>query len=162
MVHEDRLKSARALTERMRKRADLEGARGTRPLKFHRDAKSPLVLLDRNVNGVAYRDILQDFLVPFVRQHFGDHFRYQDDNATPRSRVVTDYLQQEDITKMDQPAQSPDCNPVEHLWDELGRPINNMNHPQNNCQAMFNPYSNQTNLPQPKKGSLMGAYMISA
>ena len=55
-------------------------------------------------------------LVPLVRQHFGDNFHYQDDNATPhRSRVLTDYLQQEDITKMDQHAQSTDCNPIEHL-----------------------------------------------
>ena len=76
----------------------------------------------------VYWDIW-DNLVPFDRQHFGDHFRYQDDNATPHfSRVVTDYLQQEEITKMDQPAQYPDCNPIEHLWDELGHAINNMDH----------------------------------
>ena len=45
------------------------------------------------------------------------------------SRVVTDYLQQEDITKMVQPAQSPDCNPMEQLWDESGRAVTNMDHP---------------------------------
>ena len=27
-------------------------------------------------------------------------------------KIVTDYQQQEDITKMDQPTQSPDCNPI--------------------------------------------------
>ena len=114
---------------------------------FHRGAKSPLVVLDRNVNGVVYRDILRDTLVPFARQHFGDNFRYQDDNATPhRSRVVTDYLQQEDITKMDQPAISPDCNPIEHLWDELGRAISNMDHPPHNLhelrQALLDQWAN--------------------
>ena len=32
-----------------------------------------------------------------ARQHFADNFRYQDDNTTPhRSRVGTDYLQQEE------------------------------------------------------------------
>ena len=36
-----------------------------------------------------------------------------------RSRVVTEYLQQDDITEMDQPAQSPDYNPIEHMWNEL-------------------------------------------
>ena len=61
-----------------------------------------LVLLDRNVNGVVYRDILRDTLVPFAGQSIGVNFRYQDDNATPhRSGIVTDYLRQEDITKMD-------------------------------------------------------------
>ena len=68
---------------------------------FHRGAKSPLVLLDRNVNDVVYRGILRDTLVPFARQRFGDNFRYQDDNAPlHRSRVVSDYLWQEDIIKM--------------------------------------------------------------
>ena len=50
---------------------------------FHNNAKSLLVPLDRNVNGAVYWDILRDTLVPFARQHFGENFRYQDDNATP-------------------------------------------------------------------------------
>ena len=32
---------------------------------------------DRNINGVVYRDILGDTLVPFARQHFRDNLRYQ-------------------------------------------------------------------------------------
>ena len=60
---------------------------------FHGGVTLPFVLLVRNVDGV-YRDILRDTLVPFARQHFGDDFRYKEDNATPhRSSVVTDYLQ---------------------------------------------------------------------
>ena len=57
---------------------------------FHRVVKSPLVLRDRNVNGVVHRDILWDSLVPFARKH---NFRYQDDNTmSHRTRVVIDYL----------------------------------------------------------------------
>ena len=41
---------------------------------FHSGAKSPLVFLDRNVNGVVYRDIVWVNMVPFARQHFGDNF----------------------------------------------------------------------------------------
>ena len=83
---------------------------------FHNNLKSPLVPLDRNVNGVVYRDILRDTLMPFVRQHFAENFPCQEDSSMPHHvRVVTAYLQQGDITKMDQPSRSPDCN----LWDEL-------------------------------------------
>ena len=92
---------------------------------------------NRNVIGVVYRDILWDTLVPFARQQFGDNVRYQDDNATPhRPKVVTDYLQQKDITKIDQPAQSPARNTIGHLWDELGRAINNMKHPPHNLHKL--------------------------
>ena len=51
-----------------------------------------------------------------------------------RSRVVTEYLQQDDITEMNQPAQSPDCYPIEHMWNELERAINNMDYLPHNLQ----------------------------
>ena len=104
---------------------------------FHSGAKTPLVTLDRNVTGVVYRDIMQNSLVPFARHHFGANFRYQDDNATcHRARVVTQYLTQVGVNKMQQPAKSPDCNPIEHLWDELGRAVNNMDHPPQNLDQL--------------------------
>ena len=43
-----------------------------------------------------------------------------------RAWVVLDFLQQGNVTKMEQPARSPDCNPIEHIWDELGRAITGM------------------------------------
>ena len=73
------------------------------------------MLPDGYLTGVLYRGILQNTLVPFARHYFGDNYRYQDDNATPhRARVVLDFLQQGNVTKMEQPPRSPDCNPVEH------------------------------------------------
>ena len=104
---------------------------------FHNSAKSPLVLPDGYLSSVFYRGILQNTLVPFARHYFGDNYRYQDDNATHhRARVVLDFLQQGNFTKMEQPPRSPDCNPIEHIWDELGRAISSMDNPPQNLDEL--------------------------
>ena len=104
---------------------------------FHNSAKSPLVLPDGYLTGVLYRGILQNTLVSFARHYFGDNYRYQDDNATPhRARVIFDFLLQGNVTKMEQPPRSPDCNPIEHLWDELGRAISSMDNPPQNLDEL--------------------------
>ena len=104
---------------------------------FHNSAKSPLVLPDGYLTGVLYRGILQNTLVPFNRHYFGDNYRYQDDNATPhRARVVLDFLQMGNVTKMEQPPRSPDCNPIEYLWEELGQAISSMDNPPQNLDEV--------------------------
>ena len=79
----------------------------------------------------------------FARHYFGDNYHqlsatsYQDDNATPhRARLVLDFQQQGNVTKMEQPPRSPDCNPIEHLWDELGRAISSMDNPPQNLDEL--------------------------
>ena len=76
-------------------------------------AKSPPVLPDKYLTCELHMSILRNTLVTFARQHFWDNCRYKDDTATPyHPRVVLDLLQQGSITKMEQPARSPECNPI--------------------------------------------------
>ncbi|UYV84124.1 K02A2.6-like [Cordylochernes scorpioides] len=71
-----------------------------------------------------YRDeILEPYLRPY-RDQIGHNLVFMDDNARPhRARLVNEYLQSENIRRMDWPARYPDLNPIEHVWDALGRRI---------------------------------------
>ncbi|KFM76484.1 Transposable element Tcb1 transposase, partial [Stegodyphus mimosarum] len=71
-----------------------------------------------------YRDVILEQYTRLFRGAMGAQFVFMDDNARPhRANIVSECLQSEDIPRMDWPAFSPDSNPVEHVWDMLGRRV---------------------------------------
>ncbi|GFV64331.1 hypothetical protein TNCV_2502491 [Trichonephila clavipes] len=53
-----------------------------------------------------------------------------DDNATcHRTLAVQDCLDSEGIQRLVCPARSPDLNPIENVWDALGRQVAGRNYP---------------------------------
>ncbi|GFU08598.1 transposable element Tcb1 transposase [Trichonephila clavipes] len=74
------------------------------------------------MTGHIYRDVILEQHVRLFRVVRGVEFLFKDDNTRPhRANIVEECLQSEDITRMDWPAYSPDLNPIERVWDMLGR-----------------------------------------
>ncbi|GFT66437.1 transposable element Tcb1 transposase [Trichonephila clavipes] len=87
-------------------------------------SRTDLHVQSATMTGHIYRDVFLEQHVRLFWGAMGAEFLFRDDNARPhRANIVDECLQSEDITHMDWPAYSLDLNPIEHVWDMLGRRI---------------------------------------
>ncbi|GFW04392.1 uncharacterized protein TNCV_877631 [Trichonephila clavipes] len=84
---------------------------------------------------------INEVLLPHVRLFrgaVGDKFVFMDDNATcHRTLAVQDCLDSEGIQRLVWPARSPELNPIENVWDALGRQVAGRNYPPTNKNTLI-------------------------
>ncbi|GFV09953.1 transposable element Tcb2 transposase [Trichonephila clavipes] len=96
------------------------------------------VVANGTMTGQRYID---EVLLPHVRLFrgaVGDKFVFMDDSATcHRTLAVQDCLDSEGIRRLIWPARSPDLNPIENVWDALGRQVAGRNYPPTNKNTLI-------------------------
>ncbi|GFW34546.1 uncharacterized protein TNCV_951761 [Trichonephila clavipes] len=90
------------------------------------------------MTGQRYID---EVLLPHVRLFcgaVGDKFVFMDGNATcHRTLAVQVCLDSEGIQRLVWPARSPDLNPIENVWNALGRQVAGRNYPPTNKNTLI-------------------------
>ncbi|GFV97633.1 transposable element Tcb2 transposase [Trichonephila clavipes] len=96
------------------------------------------VVANGTMTGQRYIDKV---LLPHVRLFrgaVGDKFVFMDDNAAcHRTLAVQDCLDSEGIQRIVWSARSSDLNPIENVWDALGRQVAGRNYPPTNKNTLI-------------------------
>ena len=89
-------------------------------MKGRTKGRTGICIFDGIINAPLYIDILEQTLLPFIREAYPDgHRLMQDNDPKHTSRAAAAFMEAECIRWWKTPAESSDCNPIENLWHGL-------------------------------------------
>lgn len=106
---------------------------------FTRFGVGPLVRLRGKQSAKTYVEVLQDHLIPFLAGLKNKRkYIFQEDNAPIHTAKKSKGWKEENkIALLPWPAQSPDLNPIEHIWDALERGLRERKEQPKNEDELF-------------------------
>ena len=97
-----------------------------------RDFVRPPIRIEGTMDSIQYREIMAKYMLPFAQEHMAEGWQFQQDND-PKHKAAAlmggsrppsqGWFAENGVKVLEWPSQSPDLDPIEHLWAHVGRQL---------------------------------------